>query len=97
MRYHGYHGRWSARPGIFGCSHAGIPDGRLPVPGGMDFFCIRDAPDTDNALYFLPGELDHYIYSAHHLLYRDPETDCGAQKAAGLNCKKRLSQKKGLL
>ena len=61
------------------------------------FVCIRDAPDTDNALYFLPGELDHYIYSAHHLLYRDPETDCGAQKAAGLNCKKRLSQKKGLL
>lgn len=27
VRYHGYHGRWSARPGIFGCSHAGIPDG----------------------------------------------------------------------
>lgn len=62
------HGRWSARPGIFGCSHAGIPDGRLPVPGGMDFFCIRDAPDTDNALYFLPVSWI-ITFTAHIICY----------------------------
>ena len=88
MRHHGYHGGRPARSGIFRYPDAGILNRCLPVPCGMDFFCIRHAPDTDHALYFLSSQLDHYVHGSHHLLYRDPETACGAQKATGLNCEK---------
>ncbi|MFR5731451.1 MAG: hypothetical protein ACLUD2_05325 [Clostridium sp.] len=53
--------------GYSDCSDAGIADGRLPVPGGMDFSVFAMHRTVTSALSFLPGELDHYLHGAHHL------------------------------